>query len=275
MADAPATSMYVGIVRSRNKATLSSFGDEDTNKYVYPGDSGAAFTLQGNNGSWVTIPADEYALDIYLGTLVQRAVNDDGDGVDWSGYSAYRATYTVYESTIETTYTNETVTFAEDETGFFPVGAEGQVHASLLSRISTLEALVWGQLRVAGDVRMTVAVTDILTLRPSYVTVSSGTLDLDNTGGTGVVDASNLIISTSSGNFTIRSIGNLVDDGQVLFLFNNTGNNMTLTHLGSVPALYAQLRSPTGADIVCTTRGSAILIYNLNDDAWLIYAYIT
>lgn len=73
------------------------------------------FVLQGNNGSWVTIPGDQYYLDRANGIVTRRVYDDSDNAVDWTSYSSYRATYALYNPTTQatTTKTNEAQTFGE------------------------------------------------------------------------------------------------------------------------------------------------------------------
>ena len=84
--------------------TLASWAD---GKFVSKKDT---FTLQGNNGGWVTIPSDEYVRHNATGVIAMRDYDDDGNAVDWSDYTAYRATYSLITraTKAKTTYTNET-----------------------------------------------------------------------------------------------------------------------------------------------------------------------
>lgn len=97
---------------------LTSFGDEDDNKYIKK----AVMTLQGNAGAgWVTLDADTYYVRRRTGFVEQRLTDDDDNEVDWDSYdpenggTGWRATYTVFDAGVETTYTNESITFAESE----------------------------------------------------------------------------------------------------------------------------------------------------------------
>lgn len=70
------------------------------------------FTLQGNNGGWVTIPSDEYVRHNATGVIVMNDYDDDGNEVDWSAYTSYRATYSLITRTTKAkaTFTNEAQT---------------------------------------------------------------------------------------------------------------------------------------------------------------------
>lgn len=112
----------------RTVGTLTSFGTRtfDGTKYVLP----VPFTLKGDGS---TIPADQYYIANFAGYVVQRTFDNSGVTVDWSGYAAMTATYTVNVSGTPTTYTNEAITFAPEvdsygnPVSFSPIGADGQI----------------------------------------------------------------------------------------------------------------------------------------------------
>lgn len=104
--------------------TLASFGSLANGKFVEPD----TCVLQGDNGSWTTIAADQYYLSALSGQISRREFDDSGNEVDWSAYTSFRATYTVYVSSTRTatTYTDEAQTFAyELGTGGDPIIRDG------------------------------------------------------------------------------------------------------------------------------------------------------
>lgn len=129
----------------RNICTLASFGTPSATKKLRDG----AVTLQGNNGGWVTIPADQYLVNGTTGTLVQRDVDDSGAYVDWSTYASFRATYTVLDTGTPTTYTAEAQTFGLETNSFgdplfaSPVGTEGQIDLDSTSS-PNIDSLIGG-----------------------------------------------------------------------------------------------------------------------------------
>ena len=140
-------------MRSRNTATLPSFTPA-AGSLIVPNTALTTtnFTLQGNNGAWVTIDPDEYEVDPFQGKVVQRTIDDSGAAVDWSAYTGgYRASWTKDVSGTRTGYTNQTLTFAEDETGFFPVGPEGQINAAFIKQLVANFLYAGGGTLVAND----------------------------------------------------------------------------------------------------------------------------
>ena len=244
---------------SRNVATLSSFGSASTGKFV------SDCTLQGNTGSWSTIAADEYELDCYTGTLIQRTVDNDGNAVDWSGYSAYRATYNVSDliAVTSTTYTNESTTFAENDTGFSPVGTEGQLNLAISKNLHTNFGWVESGAMIGGAI----ITTDHASFFQEFgfdelsLDVTSGTMDITRQA------SSYVFINSSTGNFTVRGIETPARGGTLCILDNTTSNNMTIQNNGSPAAGYSKIITGT-ANESTTGKGTAVLIYNSANAEW-------
>ena len=78
--------------------------------------------LQGNNGSWTTIAADQYDIHPARGAVTRRPYDDSDAAVDWSSYTAFRASYALYDPTTNTASytTNETQTVSELDFGVAP-----------------------------------------------------------------------------------------------------------------------------------------------------------
>lgn len=140
-------------MRSRNTATLPSFTPA-AGSLIVPNTSLTTtnFTLQGNNGAWATIAVDQYEVDPFQGKVIQRTLDDSGTAVDWSAYTGgFRASWTKDVSGTRTAYTNQTLTFAEDDTGFFPIGPEGQINAAFIKQLAANLLYAGGGALVADD----------------------------------------------------------------------------------------------------------------------------
>ncbi len=141
------------LMRSRNTATLPSFTPA-AGSLIVPNTALTTtnFTLQGNNGAWATIDPDEYELDPFQGKVIQRTIDDSGTAVDWSAYTGgFRASWTKDVSGTRTAYTNQTLTFAEDDTGFFPIGPEGQINAAFIKQLAANLLYAGGGALVSDD----------------------------------------------------------------------------------------------------------------------------
>ncbi len=241
------------------KATLTGFGSPDyaNLKYVDPNNC----TLQGDTsgaGAWVTIPRDEYEVFSEEGFLVRRTVDDDGNPVDWSSYQAYRCTYAVHDVTATATHVvewhmNESVTFAEDETGFNPIGPEGQVCLALGKTV------IGRYIRGARGV----STATLSVSADSYADLSKIELDHGNYG--------TVIISTAATDFSIITIKR-ADDGQFLEIINLQGTkNMNFVNdTAETPtAGYAKIWTHMGA-VGTTGVGSATLQYLATPDRWVL-----
>ena len=110
----------------------------------------------------------------------------------------------------------------------------------------------------------------ILSIVAETGTVSSGTIDLD-VGAAGTFLTSRYRITSSSGAFTIRGIATPTVDGAILYLVNDTTNNMTLKNSGSPSAGYSEIRT-FSSDVSTTGKGSAILVYDSSSDQWHLFA---
>ena len=247
---------------SRNVATLSSFGSASTGKFCSYGDS---FTLQGNSGSWTTIATDEYEIDVYTGVVVQRIVDNDGNAVDWSAYASYRATYSVTDliNLTSTTYTNEAVTFAEDDTGYTPVGTEGQLNLALSKNLHTNFGIIENGAMIGGAI-ITAGYAQFYQefgFDELSQDVTSGTMDITRQA------SSYVFINSSTGNFTVRGIETPEKGGTLCILDNTTSNNMTIQNNGSPSAGYSKIITGT-ADESTTGKGTAVLIYNAANAEW-------
>lgn len=123
---------------SRNVATIPNFSVAN-GSYIVPNSDLVTtnFILQGDTsgaGAWSTIPVTEYELFPKTGVIAQR-VQDYASGafVDWSGYQAYRlSAYTKSVSGTRTSYTNQTVTFAESNEGYSPIGQVGELNGEAI-----------------------------------------------------------------------------------------------------------------------------------------------
>ncbi len=182
--------------QQRFLGTLASFGSRtfDGTKYVLP----SPFTLQGNNGAWVTIPVDQYYVAYFAGYVSKRSVDNSLAIVDWSSYTGgFRATYTVTVSGVRTTYTNEAITFADEvnasgEPVFFePLGVDGQlIAANVLDLVA--------QIILAGGGNIIMDSTGFGVGNPPPTGPSTGTgIWIDATGIYGL-NANNLIFKLSS-----------------------------------------------------------------------------
>jgi hypothetical protein len=151
--------ILIRVPRSRYVATLTSFGSAAANKFVLFNTPSVSsnFTLQGNNGAWVTIATDQYEVAALAGYVVRRGVDDSGNLVDWSTYEpangggGYRATYTVDNAGTRTPYTNESLTFADDSTGYSPIGSEGQVNVAFAKQLVATYLMAAGGNVVVND----------------------------------------------------------------------------------------------------------------------------
>lgn len=63
-------------------------------------------------------------------------------------------------------------------------------------------------------------------------------------------------------------------DGDILFLHNTTGQNMTLTNLSGTPAASARIYTLTGADLVGVGTGAALLIYDGAQGVWIVMSWM-
>ncbi len=238
------------------KATLTSFGDPDYSnlKYVDPNN----LVLEGDTtgaGAWATIPRDEYECFSEEGFLVRRSTDDDGNAVDWSGYQAYRCTYNVHDVTaasVVTTYSDEAVTFAEDDTGFDPIGPEGQV------------CLALGKTVIGKYVRGARGISTAVKYVSASIYSDLTKIELDH-GNYGTV-----VITDATADMTLITIKK-GDDGQFLEIINMDNNNMAFTNdTAETPtAGYAKIRTNLGA-VSTTGVGSATLQYLATPDRWVM-----
>ncbi len=72
-----------------------------------------------------------------------------------------------------------------------------------------------------------------------------------------------------TGAFAITGIAGGVD-GRILVLYNVTGQNMTLSHEDALSTGLNRIISTTGASVVTTGDGTAVLIYDIDAQRWLI-----
>ena len=103
------------------RGTLASFGSVADGKVV----KRSPFTLQATSdgSTWTTLASDTYFVNKVAGYVEKNIIDDSGTEVDWSSYTdyqdlgnqAFRVTYTVKNGSTSTTYTNEAITFADDE----------------------------------------------------------------------------------------------------------------------------------------------------------------
>jgi len=245
-------------ILSRKIATLSSFGSAASGKYVAPD----SFELLGDAS---TITADEYALDIFTGKVVQRITDDDGNAVDWSGYSAFTANYDVWSGSAWSSYSAESVTFAEDDTGYTPVGPVGELNLALGRNLHANYGVLRDGLAIGTSTRIVSTYADFfqaVSFSPAFVDLVGTPIDL---GGVGNV--SYVYVNTASVDFTVRGIFTPTKDGTVLILDNTTAKNMTIQNNGSPGGGYSKIITGT-ADESTTGKGIAMLIYNSFDTAW-------
>ena len=143
---------------SRNVATIPNFTPA-AGSFIIPNTPTVAttFVLQGDTdgmGTWVTISYDEYEIMPFSGLIVQRVtLRSDGDTfVDWStAYQAYRIhTYAKLVSGTLTTYSDQSVTFAETDEAYNPVGQVGDINGEMLINAVT-NVLVAGGGAVVAD----------------------------------------------------------------------------------------------------------------------------
>ena len=248
---------------SRNKGTLTSFGSASTDKYVAPD-----LVLYGDAS---TIPTDEYYVDIYTGTVIKRIVDDDGNAVDWSGYSAHTADYAVINAGASTSYAAESITFAEDDIGYTPIGSTGEINLALGKNLHVNQGVFRDAIVLGTSTRITSTYASFLqavALSPAFIEITSGTLDL-----TGFGNVSYLYIETATGDFTVRGIATPAKDGTVLILDNTTTRNMTIANGGSPGAGASAITTMTGASVVTSGQAIAMLVYNSAKSAWRLISY--
>jgi|LakMenEpi12Oct12_1017442.scaffolds.fasta_scaffold01614_1 hypothetical protein len=58
-------------------------------------------------------------------------------------------------------------------------------------------------------------------------------------------------------------------DGQILMLWNNTGQNMTVTHESASASAANRIVTATGSNFVTTGNGSAFFIYDAGLSRWM------
>lgn len=212
----------------RTTATLTSFGAYAANKMLRPG----SITLQGNNGGWVTIAADQYLASLPFGYLVKRTLDGTGADVDWSAYTAWRATYTVLNADgSESTFTNEAVTGASASDGLFVledfepqvIGPDGQLIADIIQYLAANGPLYATNGYIAGILRL---VAGALIIAES-AGGASAYLRFESSAGAyrGALSADvNGVVIDSSGNLHLSSGGY-----DVLF-YNVSANTIYFTY---------------------------------------------
>lgn len=81
------------------------------------------------------------------------------------------------------------------------------------------------------------------------------------------------ITSGPSAAFSINGIAGGVD-GRILYLYNATGQNMTLAHDSGIdPTAANRIKSNTGADLVSTGNATATLIYDGAESRWIVMSW--
>ena len=144
---------------SRNVATVPNFTPA-AGSFIIPNTPTVTsnFVLQGNTGGvWATISNTEYELFPFSGYIAQRVTDSsDGSEIDWSGYSSFRlSAYTKSVSGTRTGYTNQTVTFSENDTGYTPIGEVGELNGEALKNAVTNFLAAGGGTIIADETGIT------------------------------------------------------------------------------------------------------------------------
>jgi hypothetical protein len=79
------------------------------------------------------------------------------------------------------------------------------------------------------------------------------------------------ITSSTPGNFQITGIAGGTD-GKTLIIYNSTGYNMTIKNAGTAPVAN-QIYTLSDADLVTTGQGSVTLIYDGQDQKWIVTSF--
>ncbi len=145
---------------SRTTATVPNFTPA-AGSYLLPNTPTVTsiFVLQGDTtggGTWATIATDQYVLFPVSGTIAQRLVDDSGNGVDWSTTVYPTAAFRIHAYTksvggLRTSYTDQTVTFADDSTGYSPIGQVGELNGEALTNAITPLLVAGGGNVIADD----------------------------------------------------------------------------------------------------------------------------
>lgn len=83
-------------------------------------------------------------------------------------------------------------------------------------------------------------------------------------------------VSGPTGAFTINGINavNAQRDGKIIYIVNQTGQNMTIAHQsGTDPTAANRIITMTGADRATTGNGTATLIYSASASRWLLIGF--
>ena len=154
--------------------------------------------------------------------------------------------------------------------------AEGDLLlGSLASDNIVLRSGIW-RVRYTDDTQITMGRYGMrinaggLGLNQVLVEIGNGAIDLAETGES-FMRTSYLTISVSTGAFTIDSIAIPTHQNQILYLKNQTANNMTINDVstaGAAPAGYWTIFTQTGTNPATTGEGIAQFIANENQNRW-------
>jgi uncharacterized protein YjbI with pentapeptide repeats len=111
-------------------ALLPSFGTPGDRKHVRK----TNFVLKANSGAF-TVPADWYELDKKFGMVTLRWEDANENEIDWDAYSDFTWSGTIVDTGNKTQVTNESLTFADADEEYSPLGPEGQVSGALLDGV--------------------------------------------------------------------------------------------------------------------------------------------
>jgi hypothetical protein len=177
-------------------------------------------TFQGDNGGgFATIPAGQYDVHPARGAVVCRPYDTTGGAVDWSAYTAYRATYSLLNpSSIAATYSSAVVsteaqTVQEQDFGFAPFDP------------------VTGQLNMTTRPANQYLVGDFLSLgdvgtRPKDANTGTGIWG-DKTGLYGLSAATQEVIFSAATGKIVAGGGEVTLDKTGLILDGSTGSYAT------------------------------------------------
>jgi hypothetical protein len=176
-------------------------------------------TFQGDNGGgFATIPAGQYDVHPARGAVVCRPYDTTGGAVDWSAYTAYRATYSLLNpSSIAATYssavvTTEAQTVQEQDFGFAPFDP---VTAQLNMTTAPANQYLVGDFLSLGTVGT----------RPKDANTGTGIWG-DKTGLYGLSSATQeVIFSASTGKITAGAGAAVLDKDGVSVILDTTASS--------------------------------------------------